>query len=429
MKPLNLPFFNNALNSGMTPQPNDMYRNLQQAFISQQYDNTTALHCIQEQLVIGSNEYNEVEAWVVPIVEDSTTGRKAGRDFAKLLFENLNHVLTMGLYYQFDNNYWLTYFFNDFTTVEKDISVRRCNNYLRIIDPLNGSLFSAPCTVDYDMSSPSVQVTSNILTPNNHATVMVQGNATTIRLFQTNTRYILGGRPFKLTGYQNAMMQDGDSNYPTLLYLDLYLDEIHAADNLELQIADNGVYNYVVSINSDNMELANGSSGSLTANVSLNGLEVDRTVLWSSSDASVVTVNSAGAYKIVGEIGSTANIVATLSGNANVVSEISVTVVDVAEVVATVIIEPLFDVIREYETITFEVSAFYNGVEYSPSETSVLLNGEDGYLSVVKNGNVYELTCLKRAVMPQLISVSVSNVAPVFEAETSIAIQCVSMMG
>lgn len=434
MKSLVLPFFNNALNSGMTPQPNEMYRNLQQAFISQQYDNTTALHTIQEQLTIGSSEYNNVDAWVVPIVEDSTTGRKAGRDFAKILFEDLAHEITMGLYYQFDNNYWLTYFFNEFTTVEKDISVRRCNNYLRIVDPMNGSIFSVPCTVDYDMSSPSIQVTSNILTPNNHATVMVQGNADTTRLFQTNARYILGSRPFKLVGYQNAMQDDYTSPMPTLLYLDLYLDEIHANDDLDKQIADNGVYDYDIFINSENMDLAVGSGGSLSADVTLNGQEVNRTVKWSTSNKSVVTIDGLGAYQVVGSVGTSATITATLQGNTNVSSAILISVVDVVDIQPTIILDPAFDKIREYETINLTLSAFYNGNDYTPTQSSLSLSENEQtmnneYLSIVKNGNEYELKCLKRTNTPQILYYSVSNNDPVFEASGSQAVQCVSMMG
>jgi hypothetical protein len=110
-----------------------------------------------------------------------------------------------------------------------------------MIDPKDGSIFSIPCCVDYDMSAPSLQVSRYINTPNNHAVVIVQGNSDTIRLFKTNTRFLLSGRPFKLLGYQNAVEYDLSNTNDTLLYLDLFLDEIHAGDNFELGIADNSV--------------------------------------------------------------------------------------------------------------------------------------------------------------------------------------------
>ena len=68
---------------------------------------------------------------------------------------------------------------------------------------------------------------------------MVQGNVNTLRLFKTNTRYVLGGRPFKLYGYQNALNLNLTTNYDTLLYLDLYLDELHDGDDLVNGVAYN----------------------------------------------------------------------------------------------------------------------------------------------------------------------------------------------
>ena len=68
------PAFENAINSGMTPPPNDMYRNLQQAFINDQWDNTTAIITVGEETEIGSFEFNDTEVWATPVVEDSSTG-------------------------------------------------------------------------------------------------------------------------------------------------------------------------------------------------------------------------------------------------------------------------------------------------------------------------------------------------------------------
>ena len=141
--------------------------------------------------------------------------------------------------YFFDNNYWIVHAYTSYNSVVQNCGIRRCNNALRMIDPKDGSIFSIPCCVDYDMSAPSLQVSRYINTPNNHAVVIVQGNSDTIRLFKTNTRFLLSGRPFKLLGYQNAVEYDLSNTTDTLLYLDLFLDEIHAGDNFELGIADN----------------------------------------------------------------------------------------------------------------------------------------------------------------------------------------------
>ena len=55
---------------------------------------------------------------------------------------------------------------------------------------------------------------------------------------------ILGGRPFKLWAYQNALNPNLSTDYDTLLYLDLYLDEEHDGDDIANQLADNSSMDY-----------------------------------------------------------------------------------------------------------------------------------------------------------------------------------------
>lgn len=232
-------YFENAINSGVQPLPDEMYRDQQQQFVNLMWDNTSALITIQEQSEIGSAEYNDIEVWIDSTVGDTTTGLKDARDFNKIIFQDITHTVPRGLMYFFDNTYWIVHAYTSYNSVVQDCGIRRCNNALRMIDPKDGSIFSIPCCVDYDMSAPSLQVSRYINTPNNHAVVIVQGNSDTIRLFKTNTRFLLSGRPFKLLGYQNAVEYDLSNTTDTLLYLDLFLDEIHAGDNFELGVADN----------------------------------------------------------------------------------------------------------------------------------------------------------------------------------------------
>lgn len=164
-------------------------------------------------------------------------------DFLQLIFRDINHLSIRGLYYQFHDDFWIVHDSGEFDGLPRGVGVRRCNNVMRIKDEVNDVIFSAPCVVEYDMQSPSPQVSTPIITPNNHAVVMVQGNEDVYRLFKLNTRYILGGRPFKLLSYQNAINSVGIKK-PTLLYLDLYLDEAHTGDDIENQLADNSSVDY-----------------------------------------------------------------------------------------------------------------------------------------------------------------------------------------
>lgn len=234
-------FFESGIQSGAIDQsPNDEMREMLQAYVNEQWDNTTAIEVLQEQNDIGSNEYTPVEAMIANLIDLTSTGKKSGQDFIRVFFRNFKHPVIRGRYYQYADNYWIVDDVSLYEGVAPLITLRKCNNSLRMIDPSNGEIFIAPCVVNYDMTSPSPQVSRYVITPNNHAEIIVQANVDTMRLFTLNTRFILGGRPFKLLSYQNALLDDLNNQVPTIMYLDLYLDEIHAKDDLENRIADNG---------------------------------------------------------------------------------------------------------------------------------------------------------------------------------------------
>lgn len=411
--------------------PNDYYRDLAQSFINQSWTNNVAKTPenggeIKEQAGIGSDEYKIIEAWVKTTVGDVTSGLKDSGDFLKIYFRDIDHAVPRGLYYQFYNSWWICNEFGHFSGIAQDCGLRRCNNALKIIDPKNGSVFSAPCVVDYDMSSPSVQVSQYVLTPNNHATVMVQGNVNTLRLFKTNTRYVLGGRPFKLYGYQNALNLNLTTDYDTLLYLDLYLDEIHDGDDLVNGVAYNGDYNYQVKINSKPMTLLHGGTGTVTADVTLNGTEVNRTVVWGTSNAEVLTIDQNGKYTVIGSDGQTANIIATLSGNEAVTDSITITVGEQA-VEPKIYLDPTFDKIREYQTIEFDVKVAIGGVEIKPDTARV--NADSEYLAVKQISSGWQLTCIKRSSVPLTMYVTVVDKTYNIKQVAEFDIQAVSMMG
>lgn len=433
---MSLPYFENALSGGYLQTPNDYFRDLQQAAIDNLFDCTSAKYTVQEQDAIGASTYHDIDVWLDYIVGTTSTGLKSGIDFTQLMFRDIDHETIQGLYYIFDNNYHISYFYNRYDGLEKALAVRRCNNAMRIVDPENGSVFSIPCVIDYDMTSPSQQVSSYIITPNNHASVMVQGNADTLRLFKLNTRYMFNGRPFKLLAYQNALLYDLDYQQPTLLYLDLYLDELHDKDDVANGLAYNGEYNYSIQIDADDMELTNGSTGALTATVVLNGEEVNSSVTWSSSDTSVVTIDSMGQYTVVGASGSSAVITATLQGNTAVKSTVTIQVVDIQSVQPLVVLNPTFSKIRQYESIDFTVEVMYGSamVMIMPENIIVSLS-QDGqvlsnqYLTITQEESQYKITANAIAPNPQILYVTVQNTAPSFQTTQQFTLNVVSMFG
>lgn len=330
--------------------------------------------------------------------------------------------------YKFDNCYWIVHSYSEYDGVVQDCGIRRCNNMLKIVDPLNGSIFSIPCVVDYDMAASTVKVTKYILTPNNHAVIMVQGNENTLRLFKANSRFILSGRPFKLYGYQNAVEFDLDAP-STLLYLDLYLDEVRDGDNLELGVAENGQYDYSISINSQDLTLLTDSTGNLSSNVLLNGMEVDRDVIWYSSNDKIVAIDNNGDYIVHGEIGDSVDITAFLNGNSDVYDSINITIGDTSQVI-DIILDPEFNIIRQYETIKFKVKAYYNGepLEDEDIDTSVAI--DSSILNVAKlTNNCYILTSVGVSSDVQNLTINVLSESLQFEKTVTLGIKAVSMLG
>ena len=426
-------------NSYAGATPNDYYRDLAQAFIDASWDNTAAKTPenggeILEQNGIGSSEYTSIEAWVKTTVGDITSGLRDSGDFIKIYFRDIEHTVPRGLMYKFHNSWWICNDFGHFSGIAEDAGLRRCNNFLRMIDPENGAVFTIPCVVEYDMASASVQVSRYIITPNNHAVVMCQGNSDTLRLFKTNTRFILGGRPFKLTGYQNALNLNLETEYDTLLYLDMYLDEIHDGDDLTNNIADNGEYRYAVSINADDFTVTTGVNGMITADVTLNGREVDRELIWTSSDSNIVSVDADGKYNVLGNAGESAVITVSLKDNVQVFDVVMITIANEEAPTASIYLDPAFDKIREYQTVDFNVYASYGGVEYTPADIELSLDANktvmsNDYLVITKNNAGYTISCSKRSKEAQTLYVHVSNQTPVFEASARFAIEAVSMMG
>lgn len=432
---MSLPYFETGLSSGYLQSPNDFFRDLQQAAIDNLFDCTSAKYTVQEQDAIGSSTYHDIDVWLDYIVGTTSSGVKQGADFTQLMFRDIEHPVFQGLYYIFDDNYHISYFYNKYDGLEKALAVRRCNNAMKIVDPKNGSVFSIPCVIDYDMTSPSQQVSSYIITPNNHASVMVQGNADTLRLFKLNTRYMFNGRPFKLLAYQNAIYYDLTNQSPTLLYLDLYLDELHDKDDVANGLAYNGEYDYTIQIDSDDMQLLNEATGTLTATVMLNGQEVQGDVVWSSSDTSVVTIDSTGAYTVVGESGTSATVTAMLQGNTDVTSTITIQVVDAQVIQPNILLNPTFSQIRQYDSVEFIVEARYGStlisaptsVQVSLSPTEVVLFNQ--YLTITRQGSQYTITANAIAQTPQVLYVTVQNDSPSFQITQQFTLNVVSMFG
>lgn len=355
-------FFKNYLDN-ISVTPNDSYRNDLQNLIYEQWTNSTQISGnrgippVFEQEDIGIETYKELEVSIDMVVEMGTGLRKSD-DFKTFAFREITHNTTLGLMYKFNDSYWITINESELASVVSSAVVRRCNNTLRWVDKYNGSIVEMPCVIEYDATSPSPQYDKDINTPNNSYVIIAQGNDKT-RELKVNQRFIINGRPFKLTGYNNALQNSMVDGSTTLYYYDVYLDEISPSDDLENNVANRFDYNYKLDITNKITQQVKGYSGKLDGVVYLNDEVVDRKIIWSCNENAQIDSN--GDFTLIGENGSIATFEAHLEGNTNVYDELSIEITDNIEDVYNIFITPLYEEIKQYETVKMYYGVTKNG--------------------------------------------------------------------
>jgi hypothetical protein len=224
-----------AKRNALPSSPNDYYRDHMQTLINTQWDNTTMLQEIEEEIPFASFKFEKIEVRMIHAL-DKSTRQKQGDDFRELIFKDINHMVNLGAYYKFSNAYWLAINLDELNRTTKNIIVRRCNNVLKWKD-FNGKIHEYPCVLEYDATAASPRVDNNIITPNNRVRVIVQANTDTLPL-KVNMRFIFGDRPFRIIGYNNYMI-DTINGKQSILYIQTQLDEVSPYDDFVNNIAYN----------------------------------------------------------------------------------------------------------------------------------------------------------------------------------------------
>lgn len=71
-----LEFFQSSIGTPCRALPNDYFRDMQQAKIDEQWDDTSARYTVMEQKSIGSEIFEEIEVWIDYVVGQTSGGLK-----------------------------------------------------------------------------------------------------------------------------------------------------------------------------------------------------------------------------------------------------------------------------------------------------------------------------------------------------------------
>lgn len=393
-----LKFFQNYMSSSWAKSPDEEYKDLLQATIDDQWDNTTQVYCVQEQDCIGSSCYHHIDVRVDYAI-DMGTGFKQDDDFKIFAFKDINHKAQKGLLYQYDDDYWIVVNTNELGSVASDVIVRRCNNVLRWRDRYNGYIYNYPCVIEYVLESPQQLKDKDIITANGHITVICQGDELS-RNFEKNSRFIINGQPYKLIAYQNMLNESIKNNMASnLLYLDLYLDMEEPDDCIEINVANYYSYQYDIAITDDFKELTTGYKGQIHAIVTHDGKIVDRGVTYCGND-NIDIDPSNGKFTIIGEIGHKAYVEASIEGNPQECTSITIDIVENVQNTYSIDVSPNIDTLRVGKKIILSAVPYINGQR------------QRGNIQVVASGidaSMYELTPTKSINQFELIALAISE--------------------
>jgi hypothetical protein len=344
------------------------YHNLIQEDLNQMFYESDNVYTVLEETGIGTGIYQNVDIRS-NVVVNMLTGERNGNDFRKFLFKTLDHPVALGLYYQFESNYWLTINTEEIHQHTPSITVKRCNNTLRWLDS-NGGYHSIPCSIGYLIKENRDYSTagSQMVVPSGMIDVLVQDNSET-KTLKPNQRFLFGNpsswTSYRIEGGGNSNFnnqQTTDNNSGGLVRFSMAVDFTnHDTDDLVNGVADGNQYQYTLTLNESAISGDAGQTVQLQAVTVLNSEVVTRTVNWSSSNTDVATVNSSGLITFIAE--GTATITASLSNNSTVNDTCGVTVGAVPVDLYQVRVSPTTNSILEGATQVYTVYLYKNNIQ------------------------------------------------------------------
>lgn len=350
---------------------------------------------------------------------DGKTSTTVSDDYKRILFKNPSDTPSLGSMFKFDGNYWIVTNVDAIKSLATTCIVRRCNNMLRWKDFSTGSVYSQPCVIDYLIQKPRDYVTGG------STLVEISGIIEVITQFNSRTNKIQPSRRFLFGNQDNwhafKLMGGGLNNFNNILTDDMnsvgFLRMTMLANQFNLEtddgingVADSKEYNYSVSLNENIISINDVSSYQLIPVATLNGETVTKSFSWSSSDVSILTVDSSGVITPV-SVG-TATIKCSLSDNISIFDTCVVTVTSSLVDNYAISVSPNVNYIYEGSAVTFNTILQLNGVAqpdtfiYSINANGVPINN---FQYNILSGNSFWIKNIKKFIDSNIIVTATSG--------------------
>lgn len=404
-------YFENYL-ANLARTPNEEYRELKQATIDSIWEDTTELFNI-EQIDAMCKVQEQIQVWLDTVTDAIVNAEKNADDYRQIYFRDVNYSVIRGTYYQFDDNIWLTYEGSNEIDTSSSCKVRRCNNTLRWVNDI-GEVISIPCVIDYNLQSPSQQVTKDITTANGHITVIVQGNEYTHSL-KKNQRFIFNGIPYKFIAINNYMQNDYVTKETPLLFFEMYWDTLQNTDNEIDNIADDTRDDYRISLNVNEVDILSNIDNIeiMVINAFKNGEQMELSPRFEcySTDPNIIVMDSdnINEYIIFTEqlAGYESSIHFRIFGNEK--TDIEVPLVVKEEIIPTSNIvfkvEPNPERLFLHESVEMVGKLYKDGIEIDDIDVNCVASGIpiDKYTLVKdnENANIWRLSNIAFAIYPK----------------------------
>lgn len=203
---------------------------------------------------------------------------------------------------------WITVNSNNISGAFASAIVRKCNAVWNYLDYYGNAVYEPIAVVSGRLAKSNESAAEEaVRVPKGYFNIICQGNGETMQL-NTNSRIILGGSAYRITGYSNFTQEfTGDENSVGLLEFTARCDEINKeTDDMAEYIAGGREFSWNVIV-SGMPVMAAGTKQTLTAASVRNGEAAENTkkhpinYIWESSDERIAETDAFGGITAVSE--------------------------------------------------------------------------------------------------------------------------------